>query len=283
MKQIQWFPGHMAKSIRELKEVIKIVDVVMVLVDARIPYSSMNINLLKLTENKPLLLLLNKMDLADDNILDMWEKYYQDKSFHTLKINANKGINVNKILPKIKNAVLKDKIESRNKKGLITTSFKTVIIGIPNVGKSTLINRLVNKNVLKVENRAGVTKNLKWTRINENLELLDTPGILPPKLEENTKYNLAVFGAIKDENLPIDDVCIYLINYLRKYYPNRLSKVYGIDESLEIVDLLNSLCEKIGAIFKNKEYDYDRVYQMLLKDIRSNKLGDVCFERPDNI
>lgn len=283
MKQIQWFPGHMAKSIRELKEVIKIVDVVMVLVDARIPYSSMNINLLKLTENKPLLLLLNKMDLADDNILDMWEKYYQDKSFHTLKINANKGINVNKILPKIKNAILKDKIESRNKKGLITTSFKTVIIGIPNVGKSTLINRLVNKNVLKVENRAGVTKNLKWTRINENLELLDTPGILPPKLEENTKYNLAVFGAIKDENLPIDDVCIYLINYLRKYYPNRLSKVYGIDESLEIVDLLNSLCEKIGAIFKNKEYDYDRVYQMLLKDIRSNKLGDVCFERPDNI
>lgn len=283
MKQIQWFPGHMAKSIRELKEVIKIVDVVMVLVDARIPYSSMNINLLKLTENKPLLLLLNKMDLADDNILDMWEKYYQDKSFHTLKINANKGINVNKILPKIKNAVLKDKIESRNKKGLITTSFKTVIIGIPNVGKSTLINRLVNKNVLKVENRAGVTKNLKWTRINENLELLDTPGILPPKLEENTKYNLAVFGAIKDENLPIDDVCIYLINYLRKYYPKRLSKVYGIDESLEIVDLLNSLCEKIGAIFKNKEYDYDRVYQMLLKDIRSNKLGDVCFERPDNI
>lgn len=283
MKQIQWFPGHMAKSIRELKEVIKIVDVVMVIVDARIPYSSMNINLLKLTENKPLLLLFNKMDLADDNILNLWEKYYQNKSFHTLKINANKGINVNKILPKIKNEVLRDKIESRNKKGLITASFKTVIIGIPNVGKSTLINRLVNKNVLKVENRAGVTKNLKWTRINENFELLDTPGILPPKLEENTKYNLAVFGAIKDENLPIDDVCIYLINYLKKYYPNRLNQVYGIDENLEIVELLNSLCEKIGAIFKNKEYDYDRVYQMLLKDIRSNKLGDVCFERPNNI
>lgn len=283
-KQIQWYPGHMAKSIRQLKDEIKLVDVVIILVDSRCPYSSMNNNLLKISENKEILLIFNKYDMTDTNILNLWEKYYKSKGFHTLKINSFNKNMVSKIVVKIKNEILKEKIEKLNKKGLIKNIFRTMVLGIPNVGKSSLINSLSNKKIAKVENRPGVTKNLTWTRLNQNLELLDTPGILPPKLDDKTKYNLAIFGAIKDDILPIDDICLYIYQYMIKFYPNRLSNYYNVDENTTYVQFLEDIGRKIGAIYKNSnEFDYNRIYQMLLKDIRSQKLGGLCFERPNDI
>ncbi|VEU82653.1 ribosome biogenesis GTPase YlqF [Acholeplasma hippikon] len=280
MKQVQWFPGHMFKSLREIKEKIKLMDIVYLLIDARLPYSSMNPEILKIVEHKPTLLLFNKVDLADKRSLERWVNYYEEKGFYTLQINSQNGFNVNKIYSRSKE-ILKEKIERANAKGMNFKIMRGMILGIPNVGKSTLINQLVNKKVAVVGNKPGVTKSQQWIKVNPDFELLDTPGVLWPKFEDpNVGYALAITGAIKDDTLPIDEVCHYAVDYLKEFYPQRLKERYEIEDaqSLEFVEILDHIGKVRGALSKGGETDYDRVYSILLTDIRSRNLGSLSFD-----
>lgn len=280
MKQVQWFPGHMFKSLREIKEKIKLMDIVYLLIDARLPYSSMNPEILKIVENKPTLLLFNKVDLADKRSLERWEKYYEDKGFYTLQINSHNGFNVSKIYSKSKE-ILAEKIQRANAKGMNFKIMRGMILGIPNVGKSTLINKMVDKKVAVVGNKPGVTKSQQWIKVNKDFELLDTPGVLWPKFEDpNVGYALAVTGAIKDDTLPIDEVCEYAVNYLKEFYPKRLTERYQIENpnQMEYVEILDHIGKLRGAISRGGDTDYDRVYTILLGDIRSRNLGSLSFD-----
>ncbi len=280
MKQVQWFPGHMFKSLREIKEKIKLMDIVFLLLDARLPFSSMNPEILKIVGEKPTLLLFNKMDLADRKTLDHWIKYYEDQGFYTLLINANNGFNVNKIYSRSKE-ILKEKIERKVARGMKKEIIRAMILGIPNVGKSTLINKLINKKVAVTGNRPGVTKAQQWVKINPDFELLDTPGVLWPKFDdEKVGFALAVTGAIKDDTLPIEEVVLYATSYLKSNYPRRLINRYDIKdfETMTVLDILDHIGQFRGAITKGGDIDYDRVYQILLTDIRNHNLGALTFD-----
>lgn len=282
-KQIQWFPGHMFKSLREIKEKIKLMDIVMILLDSRLPYSSMNPEIMKITQHKPVILLLNKMDLADSHVLSMTEKDYQNKGFYTLKIDAQSGKNVEKIHQMAKD-VLRGKIQKEESKGLKIRPFRTMILGIPNVGKSTLINQLSKSSATKTGNTPGVTKAQQWIKLGDTFELLDTPGVLWPKFTDpKVGYHLALTGAIKDRILPEDDVCHYALDFLKKYYPKRLYDRYGITLDMDYVSMLDHIGQLRGALLKGAEVDYDRVYQIILTDIRGKQLGGLSFDRPETL
>ena len=280
MKQVQWFPGHMFKSLREIKEKIKLMDMVFLLVDARLPFSSMNPEILKIVGDKPTLLLFNKIDLADRKTVDKWVEFYENQGFYTLLINSNDGFNVNKIYSRSKE-ILEEKISRSKNKGMKFNRVRGMILGIPNVGKSTLINKLVSKKATNVGNKPGVTKSQQWIKINPHFELLDTPGVLWPKFEDETvEFALAITGAIKDDTLPMNQVVIYAINYLKEYYPIRLKERYGIEnvQDLNEVEILDHIGKVRGAIVKGGETDYDRVYTILLTDIRNRNLGALSFD-----
>lgn len=285
MKQVQWFPGHMFKSLREIREKIKLMDIIYLLIDARIPFSSMNPEILKIIENKPTLLLFNKIDLADRRKLDFWIDYYQKKGYHSLLINSSSGFSVNKIYSQSR-IILKDKLEREAAKGIRHKVIRGMIIGIPNVGKSTLINKMVDKKAAATGNKAGVTKAQQWIKINPNFELLDTPGVLWPKFEDpRVGYVLAITGGIKDEVLPLDEVCNYLIEYLKDKYPRRLTERYKIANPKELgyVEILDSIAARRGALIKGGEVDYDRVYRILLDDVRNKELGTLLFDDEESI
>ncbi|MBN3490675.1 ribosome biogenesis GTPase YlqF [Acholeplasma equirhinis] len=280
MKQIQWFPGHMFKSLREIKERISLMDIVYVLLDARIPYSSMNPEILKIVGEKPTLLLFNKMDLCDRKNLAAWQKYYEDMGFYTLPINSQTGFNVDRIYS-VSKEILKEKIERALKKGMKFKVVRGMILGIPNVGKSTLINKMVQKKVTVTGNKPGVTKAQQWIKINPEFELLDTPGVLWPKFdEERVGYSLSVTGAIKDDTLPIDKVVLYALNYIRDHYSRRLTERYEIKNPETLTD--HEILDQIGhfrkAYVKGGELDYDRIYQIVLTDIRGKALGAMSFD-----
>ena len=277
-KQIQWYPGHMFKSMREIKEKLKLMDMVMILVDARIPISSMNPEVLKLVKHKPVLVLLNKMDLADKKSLQTFIKYFNDQGFMALAIDASKRKNINKINQYIEQ-LLNEKREKQTVKGLKPKAVRSMILGIPNVGKSTLINALSNRKATRVGNTPGVTKAQQWIKLSGMFELLDTPGVLWPKFDDiEVVYHLAVTGAIKDHILPLDDVCAYALNYLKENYPSRLKERYDIDEDLTFVEMLDQIGKKRGALLRGHEIDYDRVYHIILNDIRSKQLGGLTFD-----
>lgn len=283
IKQIQWFPGHMFKSLREIKEKIKIMDLVMVLLDSRLPYSSMNPELMKIISNKPILLLFNKMDLSDENQLGLWMKHYQNQGFFTLKIDSQKKINLNKIHP-ITKEILKEKLDKEKSKGLKDRPIRTMILGIPNVGKSTLINSLSKSSATKTGNTPGVTKSQQWIKLGESFELLDTPGVLWPKFDEKkVGYHLAITGAIKDKILPEDDVVSYALTFLKDKYRKRLFDRYEIDKDMENHEILDHIGNLRGCLLKNNEIDYQRVYQIILTDIRSKQLGGLSFDRLDDV
>lgn len=283
MKQIQWFPGHMFKSIREIKEKISLMDIVTVLLDARLPLSSVNPELFKIVSHKPMMILFNKMDLADEPILNQWVKYYQDQGHATLKIDSQTGKNIGKIR-ELAQSVLHEKIEKRRSKGLKDRPIRTMIIGIPNVGKSTLINQLSKSSATKTGNIPGVTKAQQWIKLSDDFELLDTPGILWPKFEdEKVGYHLAITGAIKDKILPEDDVVHYALTFLKKYYPQRLLERYGIEGDLEFVEMLDTIGRLRGCLIKNAEIDYNRVYTIVLTDIRNKNLGGLSFDRLEDV
>ena len=274
---ISWYPGHMAKTKREIKEKIDLIDIVFEVVDARIPYSSKNKEIEEMTKGKPRVIVMTKIDLCDSGKTNKWIKYYEDKDYIVIPIDLINNPNTKIIFDKIKPLV--DEINNKRKsKGLKERKARILILGVPNVGKSTLINRLVGRKATNVGNRPGVTKNLEWIRINDKVELLDTPGILWPKLdEEEVAYNLASMTAIKEEVLDSEDIAIYIIKKLLSDYPDNIINRYNLTKTEDIVDILDEIGKKIGA-FRNSETDYDRVYKRVIKDLQDGYLGKITFD-----
>lgn len=280
-KQIQWFPGHMFKSLREIREKIKLMDIILVLLDARLPESSMNPELIKIVEKKPIILLFNKMDLADERVLNLYVKKYENQGYYTLKIDAQAGKNINKINA-LAREVLKEKLEREKAKGLKERPLRTMILGIPNVGKSTLINTLSKSGATKTGNTPGVTKAQQWIKMGLDFELLDTPGVLWPKFEDKiVGYHLAVTGAIKDKILPEEEIVFYALNFLKSYYPKRLFDKYGITTADDLQAMLDKIGLLRGCLLKGGSIDYERVYAIILSDIRNKQLGGLSFDRPE--
>lgn len=274
---LNWYPGHMAKTKREIKEKIDLIDIVFEVVDARIPYSSKNKEIEEMTKGKPRVIVMTKIDLCDNDKTNKWIKYYEDRDYIVIPIDLINNPNTKIIFDKIKPLV--DEINNKRKsKGLKERKARILIMGVPNVGKSTLINRLVGRKATNVGNRPGVTKNLEWIRINEKVELLDTPGILWPKLdEEEVAYNLASMTAIKEEVLDSEDIAIYIIKKLLSDYPDNIINRYSLTKIEDIVDILDEIGKKIGA-FRNSETDYDRVYKRVIKDLQDGYLGKITFD-----
>ena len=282
MQNVQWYPGHMAKAMREMEEKLKIVDIVLELIDARIPLSSQNpsINQTLIQKNKPRLVILNKIDMADSQVNKEWLKYFEDQGIRCLLVDSNKGINTNKI-SNICKEVLKEKLERERLKGLKPRSIRTMVIGIPNVGKSTLINKLVGRNTAITGNKPGVTKAQQWIRINKDLDLLDTPGVLWPKFDDiKVGYNLAITGAIKDDIIHRDDMILYFLDFLRNSEYKRLFEDrYSVSLDDDNVSVLDKMASD-RAWKRNGYSDYERVYDLILNDFRSLKLGHISIERP---
>ena len=275
---IQWYPGHMAKAKREIEEKLKFVDIVFELVDARVPVSSRNPMINEILKNKPRLILLTKSTMSDD--------FYNNKFVNTINQNSNtkallidsiSGLNINKIVTMCR-TILKEKLEKDQARGMKPRAIRAMVIGIPNVGKSTLVNKLVGKKTAIVGNKPGVTKSLQWIRINKDLELLDTPGVLWPKFEDvQVGYNLALTGAIKDDIIHKDDLILYFISFLKEHYKEALS-YYGVNEEMDNVEILNVIGKNKNYI-RNKEVEYERVYELILNDFRNMRLGKITLDR----
>ncbi|HGI2685965.1 TPA: ribosome biogenesis GTPase YlqF [Streptococcus agalactiae] len=269
MATIQWFPGHMSKARRQVQENIKHVDFVTILVDARLPLSSQNPMLTKIVGDKPKLMILNKADLADPIRTKEWRDFYESKGLKTLAINSKEQSTVKKVTD-IAKILMSDKIAKLRGRGIQKETLRTMIIGIPNAGKSTLMNRLAGKKIAVVGNKPGVTKGQQWLKSNKELEILDTPGILWPKFEDElVGLKLALTGAIKDQLLPMDEVTIFGLNYFKTYYPDRLKERFkSINLEDEAPEIIMALTQKLGY-----RDDYDRFYNLFVKEVRDGKLG----------
>lgn len=269
MATIQWFPGHMSKARRQVQENIKYVDFVTILVDARLPLSSQNPMLTKIVGDKPKLMILNKADLADSIRTKEWRKHFESQGIKTLAINSKEQATVKLVTDAAKN-LMADKIVHLRERGINKETLRTMIIGIPNAGKSTLMNRLAGKKIAVVGNKPGVTKGQQWLKSNKDLEILDTPGILWPKFEDQlVGLKLALTGAIKDQLLPMDEVTIFGLNYFKKYYPERLLERFkGIELEEEAPEMIIEMTRKLG--FRD---DYDRFYNLFVKEVRDGKMG----------
>lgn len=277
---INWYPGHMAKAKRLMKEKMNLIDVVYEVIDARMPYSSKIKDIDTITLNKPKLLIMTKMDLCDRRETQKWMDYYQQQGYKVVGVDLEHTKSLDVIF-KATEELMAQKNETMVSKGMKKRRTKVLIVGIPNVGKSTLINRLVGKKAVNVGNKPGITKSLDWIRINQDLELLDTPGILWPKLEEATvALNLASLTAIKEEILPIDQVVIHILTMLGTYYPNLLEERYKVDHLDEdIVDTLDLIGKRRGCLIRGGEIDYDKVFNLVLNDIKSGKIKGITFDR----
>lgn len=283
MKQIQWYPGHMAKTKREIKEKIKYIDVVLELLDARIPFSSQNPVIAEVTLNKPRVILLNKADMADPIELDKWVAYYEKKGFKSLKINAINGTSVNRILPLLRD-IMKEKTAKEISRGRRQRPIRTMILGIPNVGKSTLINKIAGKKKLVAQDRPGVTRQTQYIRVGSDLELLDTPGILWPKFDDkDVAYRLALTGAIKDNILPIDDIVIYGFKLLDKFYKKAFEERFDIEVDIEdILKIYEDIGKRRGFLLPGNKVDYDKVSKTFLHEFRNEKFGKVILDRVED-
>lgn len=281
---INWYPGHMAKAKRLIKEQLNYIDVVYEVIDARMPYSSKMQDMDELLQNKPRILVMTKMDLCDKVETEKWMKYYEKEGYIVVPLDLEHTSNLKPLL-KATEEIVKDTVQKRLDKGMLKRRTRILIIGIPNVGKSTLINRLVGKKAVDTGNRPGITKQVNWIRINEDLELLDTPGILWPKLEqERVAFNLASLTAIREEILPLFQVIEYILNTLYKYYPEKLKERYGIEEIDEdVVDTLDKIGKKRGCLIKGGEIDYDKVFAIIVNDIKNGYFQNITFDRIEEI
>lgn len=280
MQQIQWYPGHMAKTRRMIEDNLKLIDVVVEILDARIPYSGRNSSFNDILKNKPRLIIMNKYDLADKDVTDNWISYFNSQGIKVIPISCSTGFGVNKIIPSARELIA-EKLEREREKGL-TRSLKLMMVGIPNVGKSTLINRLVGKASTITGDRPGVTRGKQWIRIKDGVELLDTPGILPPKFEdEAVAKNLAYTGAIKDTIINTELLSYSLLEYLRDNYPAELSARYKLEniENLEGYELLEYIGKKRGFVISGGEIDTERAANMVLDELRSCKIGNITLEK----
>lgn len=275
---INWYPGHMAKTKREISEKLDLIDVVFEVIDARIPYSSKNKDIDTMIKNKKRVLIMTKIDMCDIINTNKWIKYYEEKGIKVIPVDLINKKNISEIF-KVTEEVNKELNDKRKEKGLKERKVRILILGIPNVGKSTLINTLVGKKATNVGNKPGITRHLEWIRINKDIELLDTPGILWPKLDDDTiAHNLAAMTAIKEEILDTEDIAIYIINTMLKLYKDNIVNRYNLTSYNDVVEVLDMIGKKIGAV-RNNETDYEKVYSTILKDLREGYLGKVTFDR----
>ncbi len=278
--KVQWFPGHMAKTRRLIKESLPLVDAVCELVDARLPISSRNPEIDDIVGKKPRVILLNKCDLADDNATAKYIKKFSDMGIKAIPVDCRSGKGLDKFQPAVKE-VLKEKIKANTEKGMGGKALRVMVVGIPNTGKSSFINRMAGKNRAKVADKPGVTRGNQWFSIGQGIELLDTPGVLWPKFEDpEVGYKLSFIGSIKDEILDIQEIAIRLLKVMQRDYPDRLHERYKIEdfESLEPYELLELVAKKRGMLLKKGEYDTERAAVMLLDEYRGGRLGKITLD-----
>ncbi|MDF2716392.1 MAG: rbgA [Paenibacillus sp.] len=288
MTTIQWFPGHMTRAKRQIQEKLKLIDIAFELLDARVPLSSRNPMIDEILMNKPRLVLLNKADLADPNITREWIAYFAEAGIEAVPIDSVTGEGVRSIPEKAKHA-MRDKIAAQLRKGMNPRSVRALIVGIPNVGKSTLINRLAGKHVAATGDRPGVTKGQQWIKAGGDLELLDTPGILWPKFDDSqVGFRLAAIGSISDQILHVDDVAYHAIRFMCESYPHELKERYELDEvpaddpqQDDIVDVMERIGRKRGCLQSGGSVNLEKASMVILRDLRGGKLGRLSLERPE--
>lgn len=287
---IQWFPGHMTRARREIQGKLKLIDIVIELLDARIPLASRNPMIDEILQNKPRIVVMNKQDLADPAVTADWVRYFADANgLDALPIDASTGHGVRDLLPRAKQ-LLADKIESQMRKGMKPRAIRALIVGIPNVGKSTLINHLAGRKIAATGDRPGITKGQQWIKVGMEMELLDTPGILWPKFEDQqVGLMLAAIGSIREEILHVDEIAYHLIRYLAEAYPNALRERFGLEEmptkdeledNMKVVEIMENIGRKRGALLSGGRVDLDKASSLILRDFRSGKLGRISLEQP---
>ena len=274
---INWYPGHMAKTKREIKENLQLIDVVYELLDARIPYSSKNKDIDELVKNKPKILIMTKTDLCDLEITKKWQQYYENMGYKVILTDLINNKNIKQII-EVTSSLSDNMNKKRLSLGMKPRKTRVLILGVPNVGKSTLINRLVGKKAAPTGDKPGITKKLNWIRINDKLELLDTPGILEPKLENKEfALNLAALTSIKEEILDLEQVALHIIDKMLNLYPSALKTRYNLTNTNTPLIILNQIAKQKGAI-KNGEVDYEKVYKIILRDLKEGYLGNITFD-----
>lgn len=282
MASIQWFPGHMAKTRRLIQSNLSLVDGVVEILDARIPMSSRNPEMDKLVRNKPKMLLLNKSDMADDEATSRWTSFYKTKGFTVLKADCKSGNGLKNFLPAVKNGMLKELMDRRREKGIEGAPLRLMIVGIPNVGKSSFINRMSKSKKAKVEDRPGVTRSKQWIKFGENVEMLDMPGVLWPKFEDqDAARKLAFTGAVKDDILDVEALASFLLENLAANCPGAIAGRYKIETDGEGFELLERLGRKRGMLVSGGEVNTERAAIALLDEFRSGKLGKITLELPE--
>ena len=279
---LNYYPGHMTGAIRKMREDIKGIDVVVEILDARIPFSSKNPDIDTLAEGKKRIVIFSKSDLADKRITELWTKYYEDKGIRVLSIDSRNRKETIKLTPLVRE-VCKDKIERDRARGIIAPRpIKAMVCGIPNVGKSTFINSFVGKSTAKTGNKPGVTRGNQWIRLSKDINMLDTPGILWPKFEDvNVGYRIACIGSLNDNNLQITDIAVYLMDYIKDNYCNSLGLRYNIEESDDSMTDIQNIAIKKGLLLKGGEPDMDRTAKLVIDDLRAGRLGRFSLEKPD--
>ena len=278
----QWYPGHMTKARRMMQENIKLIDLIIELVDARVPLSSRNPDIDELGKGKARLILLNKADLAEDRLNDEWVAYFKEKGYSAVKVNSRKGGGIKSIQSVIQEAC-REKTERDRKRGILNRPVRAMVVGIPNVGKSTFINALAGKACAKTGNKPGVTKGKQWICLNKSVELLDTPGILWPKFEDQeVGLKLAFIGSIKDEILQTEELAAELVKFLKESYPGVLEEKYSIPEVQDTYECLANIAQSRHCLVRGSELDTEKAASILLDDFRGGKLGRITLEKPES-
>lgn len=278
---IQWYPGHMTKAKRMMQENIKLVDLILELVDARVPFSSRNPDINDMGGQKARIILLNKCDLADEKKTALWSDYFRKQGFQVVQVNSRSGSGLKAIHGAVQEAC-KEKIERDRKRGILNRPIRAMVAGIPNVGKSTFINSFAGKACTKTGNKPGVTRGAQWVRLNKQVELLDTPGILWPRFEDpKAGVRLAMIGSVKDEVINTEELALELLHFLKEEYSGTLEKRYGIPETEDVLSMLRGIAEKRGCLLKGNELDLGKAVGILLEEFRNGKLGRFTLEVPE--
>ena len=276
----QWYPGHMTKARRQMQEDLKLIDLMIELVDARVPAASRNPDIDELGKNKARLILLNKSDLADERGNDAWMEYFKGKGYSVVKVNSRSGAGMKAINSAVQEAC-KEKIERDRKRGILNRPVRAMVVGIPNVGKSTFINAYAGRACAKTGNKPGVTKGKQWIKLSKTVELLDTPGILWPKFDsEIVGRNLALIGSMNDEVINIEDLAFEAVTFLKNNYSGNLSERYGVDEDEETLEIMDAIAAKRGCLKRGAMTDYEKLAGIILDDFRSGRIGRITLEKP---